>query len=302
MSSNYLDPAITSALSLDPSKTSVSSHGSSGFSTTAKITTTLPDGTQQRFFMKTSKGAAAAVMFKGEAASLNAIHAAVPSFCPKAFAFGQLQQDPGSHFLVTDFLDLNGRGSRGQDKGGSRMSLAQKLGKLHTTPAPPPEGHQTPMFGFPVTTCCGDTPQANGYMASWAQFYAENRLLAILKRAENRNGKDFKLRESIEILCAKVVPRLIGDNLLNNGNGVIPVVVHGDLWSGNVSTGVIGGGEGPEEDVVFDPSACYAHSEYELGIMQMFGGFSGSMKEYHEICPKTAPVAEFKDRVSLYEV
>ena len=74
---------------------------------------------------------------------------------------------------------------------------------------------------------------------------------------------------------------------------------HGDLWSGNNGRGRIGG-KGPVEEVVFDPSACYAHSEYELGIMQMFGGF-GSLKEYHELCPKTQPVDEYRDRVKLYE-
>lgn len=75
------------------------------------------------------------------------------------------------------------------------------------------------------------------------------------------------------------------------------------LWSGNKGKGIIGGSDGPIEEVVFDPSACYAHSEYELGIMRMFGGFGGSfMKEYHDLCPKTEPVAEYEDRVSLYEL
>ena len=54
---------------------------------------------------------------------------------------------------------------------------------------------------------------------------------------------------------------------------------------------------------MFDPSACYAHSEYELGIMRMFGGFTGSfLKEYHQLCPKTEPVDEYEDRVNLYEL
>ncbi|KZV93157.1 Fructosamine kinase, partial [Exidia glandulosa HHB12029] len=75
---------------------------------------------------------------------------------------------------------------------------------------------------------------------------------------------------------------------------ITPVVVHGDLWSGNAS---VGSGQ------VFDPSACYAHSEYELGIMKMFGGFGGQfMKEYHALVPKTEPVEEYDDRVTLYEL
>ena len=79
--------------------------------------------------------------------------------------------------------------------------------------------------------------------------------------------------------------------------------MHGDLWSGNASAGVIGDREGEPEGVVYDSSACYAHSEFELGAMKMFGGFGGSFtKEYHQLCPKTEPVEEYEDRVKLYEL
>ena len=238
-------------------------------------------------------------LIQGEHASLKAIHDAVPSLCPQSFGHGQLESQHQSSFLVTDFLNLTSRSSKSK----SAQSLAAKLAKLHTTPAPVPDGFDKPMFGFPVTTCCGDTPQDNSFKASWAEFYAENRLMSILRLAEQRNGKEKELRKLVEDTASKVVPRLIGDEHLNNGKGVTPVVVHGDLWSGNASVGIIGSNTGEPEDVVFDSSACYAHSEYELGIMNMFGGFGGSfLKEYHELCPKTEPVNEYSDRVKLYEL
>jgi len=159
------------------------------------------------------------------------------------------------------------------------------------------------MFGFPATTCCGDTPQDNSFKGSWADFYANNRLRFILRRAEKSNGMDKELHNFVETTASKVVPRLIGDDHLNNGKGVTPVVVHGDLWSGNASVGTIGAKGGDAEAVVYDSSACYAHNEYELGIMNMFGGFGGSfLNEYHELCPKTEPVEEYGDRVKLYEL
>ncbi|MCJ1373298.1 1-phosphatidylinositol-3-phosphate 5-kinase [Loxospora ochrophaea] len=292
-----LDPAVARALSIDPSKTMVASHGGSGFTTTAKISTTLSDGSAKQFFMKTGRGEDAQVMFEGEHASLNAIHQAVPTLCPASFANGFLEDSPEASFLVTDFLDLTSRSSAES----SKLSLAAKLAKLHTTPAPIPEGFERPVFGFPVATCCGDTEQPNTWKSSWADFYAENRLRAILKKSERTNGKDAELRSIVEQIADVVVPRLLGENHLNRGNGITPVVVHGDLWSGNKGKAIIGG-KGGVEEVVFDPSACYAHNEYELGIMRMFGGFGVSfMKEYHEICPKTEPVEEYEDRVSLYE-
>jgi fructosamine-3-kinase len=155
-------------------------------------------------------------------------------------------------------------------------------------------------FGFPVTTCCGDTPQDNTYTESWAEFFANRRLRFILGRSEKSNGKDAELRDLVEKTASQIVPRLIGDEHLNDGKGVTPVLVHGDLWSGNASKGVIGG-KGQAQDVIFDSSACYAHNEYELGIMKIFGGFGGSfLQEYHKLVPKTEPAAEYEDRVSLY--
>lgn len=159
------------------------------------------------------------------------------------------------------------------------------------------------MFGFPSTTCCGDTPQDNSYKENWADFYAENRLRFILQRGEKAQGTDKEFHNLIEATSSKVVPRLIGTDNLNNGKGIMPVVVHGDLWSGNASVGIIGSKEGEPEDVLYDPSAFYAHSEFELGIMRMFGGFGGGfLKEYHDFCPKTEPVDEHEDRVKLYEL
>ncbi|KAF2867819.1 Fructosamine/Ketosamine-3-kinase [Massariosphaeria phaeospora] len=297
-----LDAAVIELLSLDPENTTVSSAGGGGCSSasTSKITSRFRDGTEKCFFMKSGRGSDAEIMFEGEHASLNALHNAVPSLCPKSFGHGHFASQPSTSFLVSDFLNLT---SRSAVKSGP--SLASKLAKLHTTPAPipVPEGFDKRVFGFPVTTCCGDTPQDNSYKSSWADFYAENRLRFILRRAEKSNGHDKELHNLVERTASKVVPRLLHDYHLNGGNGVTPVVVHGDLWSGNAGLGVVGVKEGEPEDIVYDPSACYAHNEFELGIMRMFGGFRGSFfNDYHQLCPKTEPVEEYEDRVKLYEL
>jgi protein-ribulosamine 3-kinase len=236
----------------------------------------------------------------GENASLNAIHNVVSNLCPRSYGCGRFFSS-STYFLVTDYLDLSSRTSN-SSKGVKVQSLAEKLAKLHSTPAPIPEGYAKAQFGFPVTTCCGDTPQDNSYRESWADFYVNNRLHFILKQSEASNGKDHELRKFVEATASKVVPRLLSDDHLNNGRGITPVVVHGDLWSGNTSKGILGG-TGGVEDVIYDSSACYAHSEFELGIMRMFGGFGSSfLKEYHTLCPKSEPTGEYEDRVALYEL
>lgn len=180
---------------------------------------------------------------------------------------------------------------------GSGMSFAKKLAKLHMTPAPTPQG-----FGFAVTTFCGSTPQKNDYKSSWAEFYAENRLRAIGRAIKENHGPDSSFATLLQKTADQVVPKLLGNGHLGGEHGIVPVLVHGDLWSGNKSRGTIGG-KGGIEDVIFDPSSCYAHSEYELGIMRMFGGFSKSFfTEYHGLVPKTEPEDEYEDRMELYEL
>lgn len=46
-----------------------------------------------------------------------------------------------------------------------------------------------------------------------------------------------------------------------------PVIIHGDLWSGNVGVDKSTG-----SPVIYDPSSVWGHNEYELGICDMFGG------------------------------
>ena len=198
---------------------------------------------------------------------------------------------------MTEFLDITSA-----PRSPSSMSLAAKLANLHTTCAPVALDHDKPMFGFPVTTCCGDTPQDNTFKNSWADFYANNRLRFILCQSEAKNGTDGELRKTVEETAKLVVPRLLGDGHLGGSSGIMPVVLHGDLWSGNASRAKIGDSE-EVQDIIYDPSACYGHSEYDLGIMRMFGGFGGSfMTEYHKLCPKTEPVDEYDDRIALYEL
>ncbi|KAJ5596048.1 hypothetical protein N7450_002506 [Penicillium hetheringtonii] len=275
---------ILRALSLtDPSKASLSTSGlGSGFTSTATLRAKLPNNTtntdeERQYFIKTSSdGKAAEEMFRGESESLNAIADSVPGFCPRALAWGPLEE--GS--------------------------------KLHSTPAPvdPETGRRR--FGFPVPTFCGDTKQPNHFRDSWADFYAEERLLRILATSEERNGKDEGLRDLVEKTAYGVVPRLLGDDHLGynsqgEGDGILPVVIHGDLWSGNADRGrIVGSGRDDSPgDVVYDPSACYGHSEFELGIMHMFGGFgSRFFEQYHRIVPRTEPVEEYNDRVRLYEL
>ncbi|KAJ5443765.1 uncharacterized protein N7458_007637 [Penicillium daleae] len=251
--------SILQALNLptDPAYCTLDSSSlGSGFTSTSTLHAKIPNSngtpSERKYFIKTSKdGTAAQEMFHGEYESLNAIARAVPGFCPRALAWGSLDEK-NAYFLATEFLDLSG--AMGRDSGDETdpSSLAYRLGKLHSTPTPADPESGRRRYGFPVPTFCGDTRQANKFYDSWAEFYANERLLSILASSERRNGRDAGLRDLVEKTANIVVPRLLADdhlgyNTQGEGEGIQPVVVHGDLWSGNVDRGRIVGdssGEG----------------------------------------------------------
>ena len=228
---------------------------------------------------------------------MKAINTAVPSLCPRPIAHGKLV-DSAESFLLTEFIDVEA--TAGNQFSG--LSLAQKLAQLHGSPPPVPKSFSRPVFGFRLMTYVGRTAQDNSWNRSWPKFFVENRLKAVWKIVEKYQGNDSELQNLLDRVAKEVVPLLLGDGHLGGEEGVQPALVHGDLWSGNKARGRISG-KGGVEDVIFDPGSCYAHSEYELGIMKMFGGFSaGFFKEYHRLIPKTHPKNEYNDRLLLYQL
>ena len=45
-------------------------------------------------------------------------------------------------------------------------------------------------------------------------------------------------------------------------------LIHGDLWSGNVSTGYL------KKGIIFDPSCWWADAEVDIAMTRLFGGFT----------------------------
>ena len=169
-------------------------------------------------------------------------------------------------------------------------------------------------YGFHIPTCCGNTIQDNSFCTDWAEFFAERRLRSILLKGEERNGVDKELHALVLTTISVVVPRLLGKGHLGGEVGIKPSLIHGDLWSGNYGIASIlkqsptssvhqsSQSIHQAEDIIFDPSSSYSHSEFELSIMKMFGGFGSKFwREYHELIPKTEPVGEYEDRLGLYQ-
>ncbi len=224
----------------------------------------------------------------GEAASLNAMSQALKAayeaegsptdgmesleswtMIPTVHAFGQPQGSTGKAYLVTDYKDMSGRLGRKEQR-----LLGRKLALMHKHTL---RQSSEKRFGFDRPTHCGITEQDNTYEDKWSTFFIERRIGKLIKQINDSsaNKLDAELRE-------KVWPLLFPPHL---DEQIQPAIVHGDLWSGNAGVDAE-----TSQPVIFDPSSFYAHGEYDLGIMHMFGGFTKECFDaYHEVLPRSEP-------------
>jgi len=219
-------------------------------------------------------------MFEAEAEGLKCMHATNTVRVPMPYAVGSLSS--GGSFLIMEKLPL------GRVSSSTQRRLGQELAQMHLAPMPT-DGRREKFkgkFGFFVDNTIGSTPQLNGWMDDWVEFYRDRRLRFQLDLAVRKFG-DRELREKGAKLL-DILPKFF------EGVEVTPSLIHGDLWSGNYAGGM------DEEPVIFDPACYFGHHEAELSIMRMFGGFSDTFfQAYHERIPK-AP--GFEKRALLYQL
>jgi len=126
-------------------------------------------------------------------------------------------------------------------------------------------------FGFDYDNTIGEMPQYNAIkqsVTSWSFFFWEYRLIFQIKYA--LKNKLISHKEYTKLLLIKSKLK----NLLSNS--IKPSLLHGDLWSGNVINGI----NGP---VFIDTSCYYGHSEADLALTYMFGGFSNDFYRSYEV-------------------
>eukprot|EP00931_Biecheleriopsis_adriatica_P066604 TRINITY_DN40923_c0_g1_i1.p1 TRINITY_DN40923_c0_g1~~TRINITY_DN40923_c0_g1_i1.p1 ORF type:complete len:390 (+),score=76.94 TRINITY_DN40923_c0_g1_i1:48-1172(+) len=198
---------------------------------------------------------------------------------PEPWLVGELS--PGRAFIVQEKLDLGGSSSRDD--------LGRGLAALHA--AEPPADWQ--QFGFPVEGCCGACPQKNnseGRSMTWMEFWRDYRLGDQLRMLEKNSRGDTDI-QSLGAELLQKLPELFADL---GPEGVKPSLLHGDLWSGNVSALRDG------TPVIIDPACYYGHYEADHGINIMFGGgFAFRNAGYESRFPR-AP--GYEKRMLLYEL
>jgi protein-ribulosamine 3-kinase len=72
---------------------------------------------------------------------------------------------------------------------------------------------------------------------------------------EETQGSDPEIKDLLEKIIAKVIPPLLRP-LETGGRRIVPRLIHGDLYSGNVSVNV-----GTGAPILYDATCLYAHNE-----------------------------------------
>jgi fructosamine-3-kinase len=144
-------------------------------------------------------------------------------------------------------------------------------------------------YGFFEDNFIGASPQYNVAQAdektSWSEFYFQKRLLPQLRMAEQNGYATQELRKAIAKLEHRITDIL-------KGSEERPVLLHGDLWSGNYLCDSEG------KPVLIDPAVYYGHREADLAMTKMFGGFS---LDFYSAYYATYPLHEgWEYRENLY--
>lgn len=149
--------------------------------------------------------------------------------------------------LVMDWIDNEGSPSTADHERHAGELIAQ----LH--------GHSSDRYGYSRDTVIGGITQANPENPSWLAFFRDARLLHMTALAHDNKGIDGDLRTRIERLAERLECYI--------DEPETPVLLHGDLWGGNILV------RGRRIAGFIDPAIYWGHPEIELAFTTLFATF-----------------------------
>jgi fructosamine-3-kinase len=263
-----MTPALASALGASLGSPVASARQTSGGDINDAFLLRLAD--ERRFFVK-SHARAPIGLFTTEARGLDWLREADALRIPRVVRAAEATGDVPAHLV----LELIERGSAADmfDR-----DLGAGLARLHRMGAPG--------FGHVEDNFIGRLPQSNARADSWAEFYAEQRVLPLVRAAVDGGRAPRAWIAVADALTAKLATRL--------GPAEPAARLHGDLWSGNVMADERGA------PVLIDPAVYGGHREIDLAMLQLFGSPRGEFFDaYSEIWPLSPG---WRERVRLYQL
>jgi protein-ribulosamine 3-kinase len=229
----------------------------------------LTDGADMQYFVKTNQSGRQA-MFEAESKGLQEIVSSQTIKVPEPVCFGD---DGAQSYIVMEYLDMVGQADQ--------VILGQQLAAMHRV--------TSEQFGWDIDNTIGDTYQSNTWQNNWIDFWREQRLGFQLQLAAE-NGYGGELQSLGERL-------LIEMSVLFTGRNMVPSMLHGDLWGGNVA------GLKDGTPVIYDPAFYYGDREADLAMTYVFGGFSADFySSYQDAFPLDDGFAVRKTFYNIYHI
>lgn len=211
-------------------------------------------GRHSEYFLKLNDAAAYPAMFTKEKRGLQALAGKSSLLVPAVIAEGEWDKH---QFLLLEWLE------RGAVTGGFWEQFANGLASLHQN-----TDHE---FGWNESNYIGSLVQTNKRHQVWAAFYAEERIIPLVKILFDSGTISKQDVANSESLCQKLVNIFPAEN---------PALLHGDLWSGNFMAAANGAA------AIYDPAVYFGHREMDIGMSKLFGGFpNGFYLHYHDLFP-----------------
>ncbi len=224
--------------------------------------------------------------FRQEAKALNVINATGEMKVPGVIHVGQIAEsetdknNKALSFLLMDFIEAKPTSPSAQ------ALLGRQLARMHR--------HSAKRYGWDGANYLGATRQQNTWHGGWCEFWQKNRLVPQTELAK-QNGMKPTLYQKLQKLIDQT-PALLGDHQPQAS------LLHGDLWSGNV-TFAVADAEQHVVPVIFDPACYYGDRETDLAMTELFGGFGQSFYQaYQAEWPLSSGYQQRKPFYNLYHV
>ncbi|MCB9063368.1 MAG: fructosamine kinase family protein [Halobacteriovoraceae bacterium] len=162
------------------------------------------------------------------------------------------------------------------------QNLGRELAKMHLSMA-------NVQYGFEEDNFIGNNPQSNSWESDWCVFFMRNRLLFQINLIKSKFHRGVLSKIFLE--KSKQIEEVL------YSTKITPTLLHGDLWSGNVLCGE------NQTPYLIDPAVYYGHSEVDLAMTNLFGGFDSEFYiSYQEILPINSGHHERFKVYNLYHV